>query len=79
MALVVVSENGWGSDELAAQLGKLLELNNGYAAELNGRLAGILASAIVEVTASGQEERLGVQRRTPHPGYDRQATPRRPA
>jgi hypothetical protein len=48
MILVAVLENGWGEDELAAKLGRVLDLNrrrNG----LGSQLVGILAEAIQAV------------------------------
>jgi hypothetical protein len=48
MILVAVFENGWAPDELAAKLGRVLDLN-GRRNGLDSRLVGILAEAIQAV------------------------------
>lgn len=44
MVLVTVFENGWGPDELAAKLGRVLDLN-GWRNRLESQLVSILAEA----------------------------------
>jgi len=48
MALVAIFENGWGPDELAAKLERVLDLN-GRRNGLESQLVGILAEAIQAV------------------------------
>ncbi|HUX76695.1 MAG TPA: hypothetical protein VMY40_08665 [Anaerolineae bacterium] len=48
MVLVAVLDNGWGEDELAAKLGRVLDLN-GRRNGLERQLVGILAEAIQAV------------------------------
>jgi hypothetical protein len=48
MILVAIFENGWAPDELAAKLGRVLDLN-GRRNGLDSRLVGILAEAIQAV------------------------------
>jgi hypothetical protein len=49
MVLVAVLENGWGEDELAAKLGRVLDLN-GRRNRLESWVVGILAEVIQVVS-----------------------------